>query len=149
MDIWYKDNELQIEFANTPKIIERYAKPTDTKEEKEDIKQYPYKVIEQIDVKISYKGKIYEFSIPKGFIFDGATINRFLWRIIGSNTNPEFLVASCVHDIICIQKNLINNDRLLSSKIFKGLLLTAGVPKLKANIMFTFVDLYQKLLCKW
>jgi len=48
---------------------------------------------------IRYKGKSYEFDIPKGFITNFATVPRFAWRLFHP-TAPEMLVASCVHDFV-------------------------------------------------
>ena len=45
-------------------------------------------------------------------------------------------------------KELINYDRKLTSKVFKGCLRTAGVGSFKAEIMYLAVDNFQKF-CNW
>lgn len=145
---WYKDEELEILFDDIPRPRIRYALPSDTKAEKEDIKKYPFSMAKNLQVVITYQGKQYNFSIPKGYRWDGATIGKFFWRIIGSNTQPEFLIASCIHDVLCENHNYINSNRKLSSLIFKALLLQAGVCKFKANIMYIAVDTFQRF-CGW
>jgi hypothetical protein len=36
--------------------------------------------------------------IKKGFIFDGASIPRFFWRVVGHPLDPEFIRAALLHD---------------------------------------------------
>ena len=70
------------------------------------------------------------------------------WRVIGSNANNEFLIAALVHDVLCENHSYIDNDRELSSKVFRALLIASGVGEVKANIMYSAVDLYQHF-CGW
>ena len=145
---WYKDKELQILFSTKPRLIMRYALPDDSKKDKVRKNKYPFMNIQELQVGIKYKDKYYSFTIPKNYTYDGATIPRIFWRIIGSKTQPEFLIPSLIHDYMCENHDCVGNDRNLSSKIFKALLLESGVGKIKANTMYFFVDNYQKLL-KW
>lgn len=145
---WYKDEELEVLFDDIPRPRIRYALPSDTDEEKKDIKKYPFSMAKDLQVVIVYDSKQYNFSVSKGYKWDGATIPRLLWRIIGSSTEPEFLIASCIHDVLCENHNYIDSDRNLSSKIFRGLLLEAGVCKFKANLMYAGVDTFQRF-CGW
>ena len=39
-----------------------------------------------------------EFRIPLGFSWDGASIPRLTWSIIGDPTEPDFWAASLIHD---------------------------------------------------
>jgi len=117
-----------------------------TRQEKQD---FPFKLKEQVVMDIFYKDKHYILDFEKGFIWNGANIPTSLWGIVGSNANPAFLLPSMAHDKLCNEPNLIERNRLLSSLVFKELLLACGVSKFKANMMFFFVDNYQKLFCKW
>ena len=94
------------------------------------------------------KSKSYSFTIPKGYCFDGATIPRFLWRVIGSKTDNTFLIAALIHDILCENHGYVNNDRNFSSKVFRALLISGGVGKVKAQVMYLAVDNFQRF-CKW
>ena len=38
--------------------------------------------------------------IPKGYVWDGASIPRIVWGIIGAPSEPDFLAASLIHDWI-------------------------------------------------
>ena len=38
--------------------------------------------------------------VPKGFLIDGASIPRTLWRLMGSPFMPEFSAAATVHDYL-------------------------------------------------
>lgn len=145
--IWYADDDIIIDFDKKPQVMMRYIYPEMSKDEIDAITDYPF--INKRDINVSITDKrldlSYVFKIEKNYTWDGATIPRLLWRLIGSKTQPEFLIASLVHDCVCEKHLLVNYDRKLSSKVFRALLFVAGVSKFKANIMYFFVDLYQRL----
>ena len=148
---WFKDEKLCIEFDSVPHVCVRNVLPSSTEIERKSIKKYPFINKHQLRVKITdFKNdKVYEFSIPKGYCWNGSDIPRLLWRIIGSQYDPQYLVASCLHDYMLENKNIIDNNRLLTSKVFKLCLLEAGVSEFKASIMFKAVDVFQRFCCKW
>lgn len=45
-------------------------------------------------------GHKFKMTIPKGFIFDGASIPRFFWRIVGHPFSPRFLLPALIHDAL-------------------------------------------------
>ena len=147
---WYKDEELCIEFDDVPHVGIRYMLPSSTDLEAKSIKKYPFINRKQLRVKITdyIKDKVYEFNIKRFYCFDGATIPRFLWRVIGSNTDNAFLIGALIHDVLCENHHYINNDRNLSSRLFRALLITGGVTKTKAQIMYLAVDNFQRF-CGW
>ncbi len=145
---WYDNKELKIFLSSHPKIMERYICPCCSKEEKKNIIKKPYENFEDLKIKIVYKDGKYSFSIPKDFCFDGASIPRAFWRLIGSNTDNTFLIAAMVHDYMCENHSVIGNDRYLSTLIFNALLEVGGVSPVKRWIMKHSVDNYQKF-CGW
>lgn len=148
MEPWYKDNNLVITFKPYPVIIERYIFPYHTEKEKKEILKKPYENLRDLKVEIEYKKENFSFSIPKGFCFDGASIPRLFWRIIGSNTDNRFLIAAMIHDYMCENHEVINNNRYLSTLIFEALLKTGGVKAFQRWIMKHSVDNFQKF-CGW
>lgn len=149
MLVWYRDDELLIEFDNKPKVAIKQILPSDDDKVKKAKANKPYINKQDLFVHINHQNINYSFTIQKGFDWNGADIKKFLWRLIGSRYNPEFLVPSLIHDYMCINKNVINRDRLLSSKVFRALLIEAGVGKFKANIMFYAVDIWQRIFADW
>ena len=147
---WYVDNDLEIIFSQPPLVGIRYVIPSMDKAEKQSIKKYPFINRRDLTVMIRDKKKevTHAFTIPKGFCFDGASIPRMFWRIIGSNTDNSFLVAALIHDVLCTNHQYVNNDRYLADKVFERLLYVAGVPAFKRWLMFHSVDNYQKF-CGW
>ena len=149
--IWYEDEEIRIEFDRKPNVLMRYIYPGMTKDEIEVCNTYPF--VNKSPLYVSIYDKVNErfinFFVEKGYSFDGATIPRFLWRLIGSNTQPEFLVASMVHDKLCEHHEIVYFNRSLSSKVFRGLLIESGVKTFKANVMYFFVDIFQALFGGW
>lgn len=98
-----------------------------------------------------YKDRdIYRIAINKGYNWNGANIPRFLWRVVGSQYNPEFLPASMIHDWLCENKGFIIKDGVkISSEIFKDILILYGVPKFKAQIMSFAVRCFQNTQKGW
>ena len=87
-------------------------------------------------------------------MWNGADIPRALWRIVGSRTDNQFLIASMLHDYLLefkaymikeVLENQItvNEYRRLTSLIFREKLKHQGVNTIKANIMAWAVDVFQ------
>jgi len=149
MIIFCNKREIKIISDTEPCVGARTALPDMNKFELLDIENKPYINKRNITYVVFYKSKKYRVFITKGYTWDGASIPfGFRW-ILGGKGNPQFLVASCVHDKLCENKNLIEYDRHLSSLIFKELLLSCGCSKIKANIMFAAVDNFQKMIKGW
>ena len=96
------------------------------------------------------KFQSYGIQINKGYNWNGANIPRFLWRIVGSQFNPEFLPASMVHDWLCENKNFIQKNGVkISSDIFKDILILYKVDKFKAWVMASAVRSFQTFQKGW
>ena len=150
MNKWCSNEYVGVFFDNTPKISIRYILPNLSEEKKQSIKKYPFINKRTLRVKlIDYKkDKKYEFQIPKGYCFDGASVPRFFWRIIGPNTDNKFLVAALIHDVLCENHNYVDNDRKLSTEVFNALLEVSDVYPLKRFFMKHSVDFFQRF-CMW
>lgn len=148
---WACDSNVLISFNREPFVIVRVIKPDMTTKEKHSIAKYPFCCKKSLKVIIfdNKKFKQYHFEIKEGYCWDGASIPKMFWRFIGANTAAEFLIPSLIHDVLCENKNYINYDRVLSSKVFRALLISAGVSELKADIMYRAVETYQTLFCDW
>lgn len=149
--IWYENEELAIFFNTMPRVAVRYVVPSMTTLEKQSVKKFPFICKSSLNVAIfdRKKEKCYKFTIHKDYCWNGSDIPRIFWRLVGAKSEPQYLIASCIHDFICQQHDVINNDRRLSSMIFRACLLEAGVNKFKANVMAESVDLFQRIVGKW
>ena len=147
---WYSNKYVTIYFDNIPRVGIRYILPSSTKETKKSIKKYPFinKKLLKVELIDKRKNKQYNFSIPKGYCFDGASVPRFFWRIIGANTDNKFLIAALIHDILCENHHYIDNDRSFSSQVFNALLEASDVTPIKRYCMKHSVNIYQRF-CKW
>ena len=81
---------------------------------------------------------------PKGYKFDGATIPFNIGK-----GNMKLLIPALYHDILCDNKNFVDYDRNLASRIFKAALISCGVNKVTAQTMYLAVEAYQKMFGKW
>ena len=150
MNKWYSNKFVGIFFDNYPWVGIRYILPDTPSEQKKSIKKYPFINRRRLRVKlIDYKkNKEYEFEIPKGYCFDGATVPRFFWRIIGPNTDNKFLIAALIHDVLCENHAYIDNDRNFSTQVFNALLEASEVFPIKRFFMKNSVNLFQ-VFCNW
>ncbi len=148
-ELVYTD-KLIITCSDLPQPYARSISPFDSNEVAKEKELLPFKLRNKVDVEIIADSNKYTLNFEAGFIWNGASIPSWLWVFAGSNADPKYLTPSMVHDLLCNNHNLINNDRALSSLIFKELLLACKVPKYKANLMYMVVDNFQKLpMCKW
>lgn len=143
---WFEDDELTIEFSEVPHVCIRYILPSATEQEKQSIKKYPFINKRTLGVKLYDKDKeeIYEFTIPKGYTYDGASVPTFFHRVIGANTDNKFLIAALVHDVLCENHNYVNGDRAFSTYVFNALLEVSEVNPFKRWLMKNSVDLFQR-----
>lgn len=147
---WCSNKQVSVFFDDIPRVGIRYILPSNTIEMKKSIKKYPFINKRLLEVKLEdvKKKKTYDFNIPKYYCFDGASIPRFFWRVIGSNTDNKYLIAALVHDVLCENHHYIDNDRKFSTQVFNALLEVSEVMPLKRFLMKNSVDFYQ-MFCDW
>lgn len=151
MKFWYGNKDVDVFFDDVPCIGIRYVVPSDTDIDKKAKKRYPFINRRALDVRLTdkRKGLTYGFTIPKSYCFDGATVPRFFWRVIGPNTDNAFLVAAMIHDAICENHYYVNRDRHFSTVVFNALLEASNVTPVKRFFMKHSVDLFQRFGCDW
>ena len=146
MIIWYEDNEIGIFFGIIPNVKARFITPFCTEKEVKEYKEKPFINLEELEVWLfDYKNNNeYKFKIQKNYTWDGASIPRVFWRLIGSKTEPEFLIPSLIHDMLCENHDYVKNDRYFSTKVFEKLLKISKINSFKRWLMFHSVDNFQK-----
>jgi hypothetical protein len=77
-----------------------------------------------------------KFTVPKGFITDGASIPRFLWAFF-TPFEGDTLAAALVHDYLYSQKY----PRYLADWVLYNLLVTYNAGRIKAIIYLIVVRL--------
>ena len=149
--LWYKDNELEIDFSCMPAVFPRYPYFGMTEDELKSVEKYPF--INKKDLRVQFSdfknNKVYQFYIPCGYCWDGASIPRIFWRLIGAPSDTKFLVPSLIHDVLCENHHYVDNDRYFANKVFERLLYVSGVSAFSRWIMFHSVDTFQKYACRW
>lgn len=148
---WCENKKVIVYFSDTPYVSIRYVVPSMTDAEIKAVKKYPFINKKKITVRLidKVKDRTYQFDIPKGYCYDGASIPRFFWRIIGAPTDNSFLIAALIHDNMCEHHEYVMNDRELSTEVFNALLETSRVGKFKRYLMKHSVDTFQRLFCVW
>lgn len=148
---WYSDKNLTIRFSDIPHVCVRYLLPTHTKAEKKSIEKYPFICKTELKVELTdhRTGKTYNFTIPKGYCYDGASIPRAFWRIVGAPTDNHFLIAALVHDVLCENHHYVDNDRAFSTNVFNALLKCSDVGCIRRFLMKNSVACFQTMFCGW
>lgn len=151
---YFKNKELAIIFSKYPHVDFRYSTPHDTPEEKQDKLEKPFINLDELIVTIIYQPKNtqvkqYKFIIPNNYTWDGASIPRLFWRLIGSKTDPRFVIASMVHDVLCENHNYVENNRYLSTLVLEKLCEAGGANSLVCFAIKHSVDNFQKLVGGW
>lgn len=82
------------------------------------------------------------FLIPKGFLSDGASIPKMLWKLIGTPFNPSFVEAAFVHDYLWS----IGFDGKKTDRAFYNILKANGVGSVRAKVMYIAVSAYRSYL---
>lgn len=149
---WTENDKVIVYFDDTPHVSIRYVVPSMTDAEIKAVKKYPFINKKKITVRLidKVKDRAYQFDIPKNYCYDGMTIPRFAWSLIGvSKENNGGLIASMVHDYLTEHKELIMNDRALSTNVFNALLCLGHINPVRRFLMKNSVAMYQTLFCKW
>ena len=151
MITWYSDEEISILFDKVPNVTMRYVTPFTTEEQKKEINKKPF--INLSELKVIIKDKVeqedYEIIIEKDYTWNGANIPRIFWRLMGSMTDNRFLIPSMIHDKLCENHDLIDDNRYLSTIIFERLLCVSKVNPFSRWLMKHSVDNYQKICGNW
>ena len=148
---WYEDEEIGIFFDRIPNLNVQYTMPWMSAEEVKKINKKPFINNKKLEVKIIdfINSETYKFTIEEGYTWDGATIPRMFWRLIGSKTDNRFLVPSLTHDVLCENHNYVDGDRYLSTIVFERLLYVSKVNPFSRWMMKHSVDNAQKIIGGW
>ena len=85
-----------------------------------------------------------EYTIPRGFVFDGASIPKLVRPLMGSPFHPRYIEAALVHDFCC---QLCLEGNMRDTK-FRELLQLNSVSKIKSNAMYGAVVGYRWFMNK-
>lgn len=100
-------------------------------------KSVPEKDLIEITEDYVFHYKSNNYWIPKGFRFDGASIPRAFWSIIGSPFHPDYIEAALVHDW-CFATWCLNFKE--TNAVFKRNLKNAGVGYIRRILMWSAVN---------
>lgn len=84
----------------------------------------------------SYENDKIKVTAKAGFIFDGASVPKFFWRVVGHPFSFELLRPAVIHDI-CYATECFARD--YSDDLFEEMLDFAGVSEIKEDAMYLAV----------
>lgn len=149
-----KEKVKSIYFNEKPQVFVRVIDDNDPYEIKQNKRKYPFELKKTVEVFVITTKRKFKFSVPNGYTWNGADIPRILWRLVGSRTDNDFLIASMLHDYLLefkvyILKEILKEEislqeyRRLTSLIFREKIKAQGTNAVKANVMSWCIDVYQ------
>ena len=78
--------------------------------------------------------------IKAGFVFDGASIPRWLWSVIGSPFDPNWIAAALIHDALYAAELL--SRKLCDKELLWAMRLTSKIGRDNARRFFVAVDTF-------
>ena len=101
-----------------------------------------YATVDELVVDLTEVPQVHHWvSIPSGYPFDGASIPRVCWSLIGSPFEPDLMLAACVHDWYCEHSAECYQSRVIGDAVFFYLLTKAGVARWRRVLMYLGVRL--------
>lgn len=149
-----KEKIINVKFSDNPDVRIRVISSQDSDCLKKAKKKYPFELYNSLKVMVTTSKRKFEFTIFNGYTWNGADIPRLFWRVIGSRTDNDFLIASMLHDYLLEFKVYILNEilknsiskreyRRLTSLTFRHVIKEQGTNTIKANVMSWCVDVFQ------
>ena len=149
-----KEKIISVSLDVVPLVKIRVIENNDSEEIIRSKKKFPFELDNSLQVSVKTSLRNFKFSIFNGYTWNGADIPRFFWRIIGSRTDNDFLIASMIHDYLLefkfyVMSEILNNQmqpkeyRRLTSLIFRHIIKEQGTNTIKATIMAWCVDVFQ------
>lgn len=80
-------------------------------------------------------------TVPEGFESDGASVPRFFWRLVFPPGDAKALFAAIIHDYI-YREHPAGWGKNHADKIFFHLLISRGIPYLRAGLAYLGVWLF-------
>lgn len=146
-----KNKDFAVFLTEKPIIEVRCPEDAENEKERQEFLKKPFVCKNRLWILLlnHKQERTYKILVNEGYAWDGASIPRIAWRLIGSPSESIFLRASLVHDKMCENKNNIGYDRAFSTNVFNALLEKAGVGKFKRFLMKNSVACFQTLFCDW
>ncbi len=89
------------------------------------------------EIWFEYEGML--MCVPKGYVSDGASVPRFLWRLLSPCIDPQTLVPSIIHDFLYEWELGTRYDADL---FYVAALMHNGYPEWKCILTFAGVRLF-------
>ena len=99
----------------------------------------------EVDSPLVYERENQIIQVNKGFDFDGASVPRALWSIVGSPMTDGYQRAGCLHDALYASEYF---PREVCDKLFLEAMASDGVSYTKRMAMFYAVRMFGSLVWK-
>ena len=97
------------------------------------------RTLEDVSYKYTSKNKEITVFVKEGFIFDGASIPKVLWGIIGSPFSGKYRMAALIHDALYTVHDV---DRKEADDIFFNQMKAEGVARWRMYAMYSAVRFF-------
>ena len=79
--------------------------------------------------------------VPSNFVFDGASVPRFFWRVVFPPGDSRALYAAFVHDYV-YRTHPRGWTKANADRIFEHLLICGGIPRWRAKLAYWGVKFF-------
>ena len=90
-------------------------------------------------VEVEVDGVMYIVEVMAGFVFDGCSVPRWLWRLCGHPMEVPRVAAALAHDFL-YRAHLCK--RALADKIFRAICLKVGMSSVRCGVEYSMVRLF-------
>ena len=94
------------------------------------------RLLEALEYKVTAETEVIIIKVKEGFEYDGASIPKAFWWLIGSPFSGNYRVAATIHDALYATQLATQKE---ADDIFYNIMVNEGVSVWKAKLMYTAV----------
>lgn len=84
------------------------------------LNDHEFELVKSFVFKWDDDGRLFRITIPKGFVFDGASVPRICWTLTGLLPTGIHLGAACIHDYLYQKRGRLNQREVCLRRLDKN-----------------------------
>lgn len=96
-------------------------------------------LLENYSVNLTLRGVPHRVTIGKGFVYDGASIPRFFWRVVGHPYQGRTLPGATVHDALYASELMARSD---ADSVFYAMMKATKTGRVKRLLFWLIVRFF-------
>jgi hypothetical protein len=103
--------------------------------------------VNKVDYMFDFKGKYY--TINSGFLYDGASIPRIAWSLLGVTPDGVHRAATLIHDYLYANKKIFDHTRKEVDLLFYKHLRESGLGIKKSTRIYLLLKYFGWIAGRW